>query len=82
MLECNYYTIPCHPAASKFTVPLIELLSYLRDAFTEPTSPISNTLHFKRTLALDKTIGIDLDYVPTFLLTILTDAGGGIKTFL
>jgi hypothetical protein len=80
MLERHYYTIPRHPAASKFTVPLIELLSYLRDASTEPASPIPGTLHFKRTLMLDKTIGIDLDHVPTCLLTILTDAGGRIVT--
>ncbi|GAB2656745.1 hypothetical protein GCM10027036_07740 [Flavihumibacter cheonanensis] len=80
ILERHYYTIPRHPAASKFTVPLIELLSYLRDASTEPASPIPGTLQFKRTLALDKTIGIDLDHVPTCLLTILTDAGGRIIT--
>ena len=80
ILERHYYTISRHPAASKFTVPLIELLSYLRNASTEPASPIPGTLHFKRTMALDKTIGIDLDHVPTCLLTILTDAGGQIIT--
>lgn len=69
-----------HPASSKFTVPLIELLSYLRDASTEPATPIPGTLHFKRTVALDKTIGIDIDHVSTCLLTILTDAGGRIIT--
>src|SRR5260221_10240015 len=33
ILERHYYKIPRYPTVSKFTIPIIEILSYLRDAF-------------------------------------------------
>ena len=80
ILERHYYKIPRHPASSKFTVPVLELLCFLRDAASEPADPIPGTLNWKRTLAATGIIGIDRDHVPTNLITVLTDSGGRIIT--
>jgi len=79
-LERHYYKIHRHPGTSKFTVPLTELLAYLRDASIEPATPIPGILSCKRTLQADKTIGIDYEQLPTNLITVLTDPGGTIIT--
>lgn len=80
ILERHYYKIHRHPGTSKFTVPLTELLAYLRDASIEPATPIPGILSCKRTLQADKTIGIDYEQLPTNLITVLTDPGGTIIT--
>ncbi len=78
ILEWHYNKILRYPASSKFTVPVLELLCFLRDAASEPASPIPGTLNWKRTLTATGIIGIDRDHVPTNLITVLTDAGGWI----
>ena len=80
ILERHYYKISRHPASSKFTVPVLDLLCYLRDAASEPAAPIPGTLDWKRTLAAAGIIGIDRHHVPTNLITVLSDAGGRIIT--
>lgn len=80
IIERHYYKIHRHPETSKFTVPLIEILAYLRDASKEETTPIPGSLNFQRTIDTQKIIGIDGDHLPTSLITILTDNGGRIIT--
>jgi hypothetical protein len=80
ILQRHYYKISRHPASSKFTIPVLDLLCYLRDAASEPADPIPATLNRKRTLAAAGIIGIDRHHVPTNLITVLTDAGGRIIT--
>ena len=80
ILERHYYKIPRHPAASKFTVPVAEILSHLRDAFTEPVAPVPGSLNFQRTVNVGKVIGIDRDRLPTGYITVITDSGGRIIT--
>lgn len=80
ILEWHYYKILRYPASSKFTVAVLELLSYLSDAASEPATPIPGTLNWKCALAAAGIIGIDRHHVPSNLITVFFDAGGRIIT--
>jgi hypothetical protein len=76
----HYFKIPRHPETSKFTIPVPEILSYLRDLSTEPGVPVAGSLNFQRTVDVHRTIGFDKDQLPTSHITVLTDSGGRIIT--
>lgn len=78
--ERHYYKIMRHPEASKFTIPFVEILSHLRDASAEPTTPVSGSLHFQRVFDVGRVIGFDRSRQQTSLMTVLTDSGGRIVT--
>jgi hypothetical protein len=78
--ERHYYKIMRHPEASKFTIPIVEILSHLRDASAEPTTPVSGSLHFQRVFDVGRVIGLDRSRQQTSLITILTDSAGRIIT--
>jgi hypothetical protein len=80
IIERHYYKIPRHPETSKFTIPLIEILSYLRNASVEAATPVSGSLNLQRIINTDKIIGFDGDHLPTSHITVLTDSGGCILT--
>jgi len=80
ILERHYYKIPRHPETSKFTIPVPEFLSYLRDISAEPGIPIAGSLDFRRTVDVHKIIGFDRNQLPTSHITVLTDSGGRIIT--
>src|SRR5690348_8945339 len=42
ILERHYFKIPRYPNAGKFTIPVASIVSYLRDAATQTTMPMSN----------------------------------------
>jgi hypothetical protein len=78
--ERHYYKIMRHPEASKFTIPFVEILSHLRDASAEPTTPVSGSLLFQRVFDVGGIIGFDRGHNQTSLITILTDGSGRIIT--
>lgn len=78
--ERHYYKIMRHPEASKFTISFVEILSCLRDASTEPTMPVSGSLHFQRVFDVGRAIGFDRSHRQTSVITILTDSVGRIIT--
>ena len=78
--ERHYYKIMRHPEASKFTIPFVEILSHLRDASAEPTTPVSGSLLFQRVFDVGRVIGFDRGHHQTSVITILTDGGGRIIT--
>lgn len=80
ILQRHYFKIPRHPDTSKFTIPVPEILSYLRDISTEPGVPVAGSLNFRRTVDVHKTVGFDRDQLPTTHITVLTDSGGRIIT--
>ena len=80
ILERHFYKIPRHPETSKFTIPVPEILSYLRDISAEPGIPIAGSLDFRRVVNVGKVIGFDRDQLPTTYITVLTDSGGRITT--
>ena len=80
ILERHYYKIPRHPATSKFTVPVTEILSHLRDAFMGSVAPIPGSLNFQRAVDVGRIIGFDRNRLPTTCITVITDSGGRIIT--
>jgi hypothetical protein len=80
ILERHYYKIHRHPETSKFTIPVPEILSYLRDISAETGIPIDGSLDFRRTVDVHKVIGFDRNQLLTTYITVLTDSGGQIKT--
>jgi len=80
ILERHFYKIPRHPETSKFTIPVPEILSYLRDISTEPGIPIAGSLDLRRVVNVGKVIGFDRDQLPTTYISVLTDSGGRITT--
>lgn len=80
ILERHHYKVPRHPGTGKFTIPVPEILSYLRDISAEPGIPLAGSLDFRRTVNVGKIVGFDHDQLHTTYITVLTDAGGRILT--
>jgi len=80
ILERHYYKIPRHPDCGKFNVPIPEILSHLRDIASEPGTPIPGSLDLRRTVNVNKTVGLDRNGLPTTYISVLTDSGGRIIT--
>jgi hypothetical protein len=80
ILERHYYKIPRHPDSGKFTIPISEILSHLRDISSEPGTPIPGSLDLQRMVNVHNVIGFDRNQLPTTYITVLTDSGGRIMT--
>ncbi|HJU45407.1 MAG TPA: hypothetical protein VJ647_01425 [Chitinophagaceae bacterium] len=80
ILERHYYKIPRHPETSKFTISIIEILTYLRNASTEVATQVPGSLTFQRVIDAGTVIGFDRNRIPTSHITVLTDSGGRILT--
>lgn len=80
ILERHYYKIPRHPGTGKFTIPVTNILHWLREAGAEPATPLPGTLNYKRIFKAPSVIGFDQQGQPTCFITILTDSGGKILT--
>ncbi|MFB6453781.1 hypothetical protein ACE38W_00815 [Chitinophaga sp. Hz27] len=80
ILERHYYKILRNPGSSKFTIPVIEILSFLRLGYETEATPIPGTLHYQRIIDAGKIIGLDRLNAPITTIVIVTDAGGKIIT--
>lgn len=80
ILERHYYKIPRHPGTGKFTIPVPDILHWLREAGAAPAEPMPGCGNFKRVVEATTPIGFDQNNQPTCFITILTDAGGRIVT--
>lgn len=80
IVERHYYKIMRYPATSKFTIPLTEILSHLREACNAPIIPVPGSMNFQRTIDTGNIIGFDRDNLPSSFITIVTDGGGRIAT--
>jgi hypothetical protein len=80
ILEPHHIKIRRHPGTGKFTIPVPEILSFLRDISAEPGTSLAGSLDFRRTVKVGKIVGFDQDQLPTTYITVLTDAGGRILT--
>jgi hypothetical protein len=66
--------------AGKFYIPVIEILNYIREAYSLPISEAPGFGNFQRIIQTQRTIGHDKNGNPTNSITVLTDAGGKIIT--
>jgi hypothetical protein len=80
ILEKHYNKIARYPQAAKFTVTVIEILHYIRDAYSAPTSPVAGCSNHQRIIDTGRHIGYDRNGLSVQVLTIITDPGGKIIT--
>ena len=80
LLEKHYYKIRRYPGAGKFTIPVTDILAYLRDAFHEQAIPETGTTHYQRTIKAGRIIGFDCNGQFSNTIVIITDSGGRIIT--
>ncbi|HMG66457.1 MAG TPA: hypothetical protein VK588_02190 [Chitinophagaceae bacterium] len=80
IIERHYYKIARFPNASKFHIPVTEILYYIREASVLPASPVPWCLNFQRTIHAKQPVGIDNNGHSSNVITILTDGGGKIVT--
>jgi hypothetical protein len=80
ILERHYYKINRYPNAGKFTIPVVDILHYIREAFSLPVYPLPGCLNFQRVMDTGKNIGFDKNGLTVQVITILTDAAGRIIT--
>ncbi len=90
ILEKHYYKIPRYPMAGKFTLPVAEIFSLLRDAFStcatlrrtsaQTPTPIPGSGYLQRITDTGRHIGFDRSGQNTSIFTVITDAGGRIIT--
>lgn len=80
ILERHYHKIPRYPQVGKFTIPVVEILHYIREGFSLPVSNVPGFSGFQRILDAGKPIGYDKNGTPVEIMTILTDGGGKIIT--
>jgi hypothetical protein len=80
ILERHYYKIQRHPDCGKFTIPIPDMLSHLREISSAPGTPIPGSIDLHRTVTVNKIIGFDRNQQPTTYVTVLTDSGGRIIT--
>ena len=75
----HYYKMNRYPHASKFNIPVIDILYLIRDAYFVTPVPIDGNL-FQRTMETATPIGYDKYGIETNILSVITDAGGKIIT--
>ena len=80
ILERHYFKIPRYPNAGKFTIPVASIVSYIRDAGTQTTVPISNSCNVQRVIDAKQIIGFDKYSKPASVITAISDVGGKIIT--
>jgi len=80
ILEKHYSKIQRYPQAAKFTLPVVEILNLIRDAYSLPVSPVPGTLNYQRIVDAGQPVGYDRSGLSVQIMTIITDAGGKIIT--
>ncbi|MBL7743169.1 MAG: hypothetical protein JNN00_06790 [Chitinophagaceae bacterium] len=80
ILERHYHKVNRHPHAGKFTISIIEILNYIREACSVPVTPAPGCSNFQRVLQAPVIIGFDKNGIATDKIAIVTDAGGKIIT--
>ncbi|MBS1653287.1 MAG: hypothetical protein JSU05_00455 [Bacteroidetes bacterium] len=80
ILERHYHLVPRYPDTGKFTIPIPLILSCIKEAFTQPTLPVKDSLYLQRKWDTGQVIGYEPGGRSTSLLTVLTDASGRIIT--
>ena len=80
LLEKHYYKIARHPGCGKFTIDVANIVYWIKEAgHTQPQS-ISGSLNFKRCMDTGTVIGCNRGGESSTFITVITDAGGAIKT--
>lgn len=79
ILDRHYFKVPRYPDKSKFTIPVPEIVRYIRMAFLVPDEPISG-LQRHRIMPTGVTIGRSHDGRPCQHIAVISDVYGYIRT--
>lgn len=80
ILEKHYQNIPLYSHAVKFTISVVEIVGYIRDAYAIPTSPVPGCTNQQRVMDAGRVIGNDRTGKAVSIFTVVTDLGGKILT--
>lgn len=79
ILDRHYYKVPRYPEKSKFTIPVPEIVRYIRMAFQVPSEPMIG-LQRQRIMPTGVTIGKTHDGRACQSIVIVSDVYGYIRT--
>jgi len=65
---------------ARFTIPVVDILMFLREAAQEPVSEVAGTMLFQTIINTGKMIGYDRNNFPTCFFTIISEPGGKVVT--
>lgn len=80
ILERHYSKINRHPGTGKFTISVVDILHWIREAGQQPASPLPGSNHFIRCIDTNTCIGYDKNGQPTTQITLISDASGCVRT--
>lgn len=80
ILEKHYHKINRFPQASKFTIPLADIIALIRDASTVTPQQIPGSTNWQRTITTNDYVGFNNTAQLAKSFTVITDAGGRIIT--
>lgn len=80
LLEKHYFKISRHPGCGKFTIPVAEIVHWIKECFHIEQMPVAGSLNFQRFMDTRNKIGYTRDGDDTSIITVITTPGGEIKT--
>ncbi len=80
ILERHYYKINRHPGTGKFTIPIPQLLHYIKEAGSLEPQRVPQTGNMQRVWQAEEPIGYDINGTTTSRLTVISDPAGNIIT--
>ena len=80
LLEKHYYKIARHPGCGKFTIHIANIVYWIKEAGCIEPQSITGSLNFKRCMDTGTVIGYTREGESTTFITVITEAGGTIKT--
>ena len=80
ILERHYHKVPRFPEKGKFVISVVEIISYIKDCYTQTEQPLAGTTYTYRNFDACKIIGFDRSGYNTSFLTVVSDNFGRIIT--
>jgi len=80
IIERHYFKTQRHLFTAKFTIPVIDILTCIRDASDQPAKPVKGTQNMQRILDAGYIVGYDQSCTNTSLVTVISDSGGRVVT--
>ncbi len=77
----RHYCIQTHQTnTGRFSIPVAEMLAYLRAAHAQTPKPIPDSAHLQRVIHTTRTVGFAANGAASHQITVITDTGGAIVT--
>jgi hypothetical protein len=80
IVERHYHQMVRHPLAAKFTIPIPDILHWIKEAATQNVQLLPTTGNYYRSLNTQTNIGYDCNGAPATVITVITTPAGLIQT--